>query len=116
MRRLAVVEFLTLDGVMQGFGGPDEDRESGFEHGGWRSRVRDDEIGRPSGLGIGATDRVPVRPQDLRALRGALADPDPDNPIARHRMNSTPTIRRHRTLASLDRGRIPSLDGDIVDP
>ena len=35
MRKLVVAEFITLDGVMQGLGSPDEDREGGFEHGGW---------------------------------------------------------------------------------
>ena len=35
MRKLVAVTFVTLDGVMQAPGAPDEDREGGFAHGGW---------------------------------------------------------------------------------
>lgn len=35
MGRIVVQEFITLDGVVQGGGGPEEDPEGGFEHGGW---------------------------------------------------------------------------------
>src|ERR1043166_60580 len=45
MRKIIVCTFLTLDGVMQAPGGPDEDAESGFEHGGWQKPVDDDEGG-----------------------------------------------------------------------
>jgi dihydrofolate reductase len=35
MRKIIVQEFITLDGVMQAPGGPDEDTTSGFNYGGW---------------------------------------------------------------------------------
>lgn len=45
MRKLIVGTFVTLDGVMQAPGGPDEDREGGFEHGGWSVNFWDEEMG-----------------------------------------------------------------------
>jgi dihydrofolate reductase len=45
MRKLVVSEFVTLDGVMQAPGGKDEDRDGGFEHGGWTVPYWHDDIG-----------------------------------------------------------------------
>src|SRR6266446_3380094 len=45
MRTIVVVEFLTLDGVMQAPGDPDEDRSSGFDKGGWQRDYFDDTLG-----------------------------------------------------------------------
>jgi len=46
MRQLIVSEFVTLDGVMQAPGGKDEDRDGGFEHGGWTVPYWHDDIGK----------------------------------------------------------------------
>ncbi len=61
MGDLVVTEFLTLDGVMQGPGGQDEDRSGGFDRGGWQMPYYDDvfakavteEIGGASGYLLG---------------------------------------------------------------
>ena len=42
MRTLAVNTFMSLDGVMQAPGGPDEDPTGGFTYGGWAVNYFDD--------------------------------------------------------------------------
>ena len=46
MGKLIVTEFVTLDGVAQAPGGPDEDDGGGFTYGGWQAPLRDQEAGR----------------------------------------------------------------------
>jgi hypothetical protein len=43
--KLTTTTFISLDGVMQGIGAPDEDRSGGFEHGGWTTPLWDNEAG-----------------------------------------------------------------------
>lgn len=49
MRKLTVNTFLTLDGVMQAPGGPEEDPSGGFKHGGWSFNYWDDKMGQVMG-------------------------------------------------------------------
>jgi dihydrofolate reductase len=55
MRKIIVSEFLTLDGVMQAPGDSDEDREGGFEHGGWQMPYFDEVAGNAISEGMGAS-------------------------------------------------------------
>src|SRR5512141_2518432 len=45
MRKITVLEHITLDGVIQAGGGPDEDKSDGFAYGGWAAPFDDDAIG-----------------------------------------------------------------------
>jgi dihydrofolate reductase len=48
--RIVIMNHVTLDGVMQGPGRPDEDRRGGFEHGGWATPRSDEVVGRAMGM------------------------------------------------------------------
>lgn len=52
MRKLIVSTFLTLDGVMQAPGGPEEDDSDGFAHGGWSVSYWDDLMGEVMGAAM----------------------------------------------------------------
>jgi dihydrofolate reductase len=54
MRKLIVSTFLTLDGVMQAPGGPEEDDRGGFEHGGWSVNYWDEQMGQVMGAAMSA--------------------------------------------------------------
>ena len=46
MRKVTALEHISLDGVIQGPGGPDEDTSGGFTHGGWIAQRDDPDLGR----------------------------------------------------------------------
>jgi dihydrofolate reductase len=67
MRSIGVTMNLTLDGVVQGLGRPDEDTRGGFPHGGWGPRYQDEVMAREMGRGMS-------RPGDMLFGRRTWAD------------------------------------------
>ncbi len=101
MGTLAVVEFLTVDGVMQGLGPPQEDTDGGFSHGGWGAPYAQavHEVVAPTGL-----DRTSGYLFGRRTYEKMASfwphQPDSD-PMAAH-LNATPEYVASRTLTSTD--------------
>lgn len=58
MSKLVVGTFLSLDGVYQAPGSPEEDTEGGFRHGGWQMPFVDDDFGRLISAAYEATDAM----------------------------------------------------------
>lgn len=78
MRKLMVTTFVSLDGVVQAPGGPDEDREGGFEHGGWAVPSMDQRV---IDLMASATSRASAlllgrKTYEIFAATWPLAEPD----------------------------------------
>lgn len=54
MRRLTILEYISLDGIIQAPGGPDEDRDAGFAHGGWSAPFDDPVVDEAVSTALGA--------------------------------------------------------------
>ena len=114
MRKLGVVEFLTLDGVMQGLGSPDEDRDGGFEHGGWSAPYQDELIGQKAAEGMSKATAYLFGRRTYEHMAAHWPNVPDDDPIARH-LNATPKHVVSKTLKSVDWAGTHVLDGDLVD-
>jgi dihydrofolate reductase len=114
MRKLVVGTFLSLDGVMQAPGGPEEDRSGGFEHGGWAVpyfddmmiQVMTDWIRRADGLLLGR------RTYEIFAAHWPYATDD--DPMAA-KLNSVRKYVASRTLNRVDWKYSTLLAGDIAE-
>ncbi len=71
--KLTVQTFLTLDGVMQAPGGPEEDPSGAFTHGGWSATFEDPAVGEFVTELNSHAECVPARPPDVRHLPRPLA-------------------------------------------
>jgi dihydrofolate reductase len=110
MRKLVVNTMMSLDGVMQAPGGPDEDPTGGFKHGGWGATYIDDEMMR----------RVAESaPYELLLGRGtyeifAAHWPYDEGPIADH-LNGTRKHVASRTLERVDWSNSTLITGDVPE-
>jgi dihydrofolate reductase len=110
MRILAVNSFVSLDGVMQSPGGPDEDPTGGFAHGGWGVNYFDDEM----------MSRVAESaPYELLLGRGtyeifAAHWPYDEGPIA-DQLNSTRKHVASTTLESVEWNNSTLIQGDVAE-
>jgi dihydrofolate reductase len=111
MRKLTITTFVSLDGVIQAPGGPDEDRDGGFAHGGWVVPHMDEQIIQ---LMAGVTNRAGAlllgrRTYDIFATTWPLAKAD--DPIGA-KMNSLPKHVASRTLDVVSWQNSTLLTGD----
>lgn len=97
MSKLVLIEFLTVDGVMQGLGSPQEDTEGGFTHGGWGAPFAGSihQVVAPTGLSNTSSYLFGRKTYEKMAAFWPF-QPD-DNPMAAH-LNATPKYVASRTL------------------
>jgi dihydrofolate reductase len=112
--RLTLHTFLTLDGVMQAPGGPDEDREGGFEHGGWSFPYGDDEFGTTMVDWFAHTSAFLLGRKTYQIFNSYWPNhTDPDDPIA-SKLNALPKYVASNTLDSVDWHNASLLRGDLA--
>jgi dihydrofolate reductase len=113
MRKLIVNTFLTVDGVMQAPGGPEEDPTEGFPHGGWSVNYWDDLMGQRMGEFMG-------KPFDLLLGRktyeifAAYWPYVSENPAA-DALNSARKYVASRTLDTVDWDNSTLIEGDVAE-
>jgi dihydrofolate reductase len=112
MRELIVNTFLTLDGVMQAPGGPEEDPSGGFEHGGWSFGYWDEQMQRAMGESMS-------QPFDLLLGRKtyeifAAHWPHTDDPGA-EALNNAAKYVASTTLTQLEWENSKLIEGEVRD-
>ena len=115
MRRVILNEQLTLDGVMQAPGAPDEDTSGGFEHGGWAMPYFDEVMGRAAGEGMGSAGGLLLGRKTYEIFAAYWPQQGDEVPFASF-LNSVPKYVASRTLREpLDWANSHLLSGDITD-
>ena len=110
--KLTAMEFLTLDGVYQGGGGPDEDRRDGFERGGWMAPFDDDEAGRFITAAYERMDAMLLGRVTFDIWAGYWPQHHGDDPIS-HGINVLPKYVPSTTLKDPTWQNTHVIDGDV---
>lgn len=112
--RLTLHTFLTLDGVMQAPGGPEEDPDGGFAHGGWQVPYQSED-GRAAVVGwFGHASAFLLGRKTYEIFRDFWPGvTDPANPIA-STLNAMPKYVASTTLTSVGWHNSSLLGGDVA--
>jgi dihydrofolate reductase len=113
--KLTTTTMVTVDGVMQGLGAPDEDRRGGFERGGWQAPLFDNEAGTFLNQVYERADAFLFGRRTYEIFAGswgAWADPG-DNPIWTA-LNSRPKYVASTTLTDPQWADTTVLSGDVA--
>jgi len=101
MRTLVVSNFLSVDGVMQSPGGPEEDRSGGFDRGGWTVNYWDDEMRQLLGGWNQEAESMLLGRRTYEIFAAHWPYAPKDDPIA-PKLNAMPKFVASRTLRKLD--------------
>jgi dihydrofolate reductase len=114
MRKIVVGTFLTVDGVMQAPGGPDEDREGGFPHGGWSVNYWDERMGQRITETTLRGGALLLGRKTYEIFAAHWPSVGGDDPIAA-KLNSMPKFIASRTLDKVTWNNSTLIEGDVAE-